>query len=466
MPLDAHVHFFTRSLLSEKAGRLVALIRAAQTADGFFHRGNSEGALKPSALTEIIDNGLKDRPEDVMASLDGAYGPGWSYVPLMMDIEYALVDYEGGDWENGGGDGSTVSSNSGGLWGRGFSAYSGVAGAFFPDRSRMDDSLPSETSKDAERIERVPRRRLLNRLDEAWGLFFGDGLEKGARQLLAHESFESQRRELTELKAAYSDRVFPFLGLDPRRQHRTGVDLAELVGDYVGPGRPFAGVKLYTSSGYSPTDPVLFGNKGVYAHCRRHRIPITVHFSPSGFATPLQTVRIRGDVYDPLCGAPLPADICRFDTKMTPGTLNDAVRERQMKLNHPRLWEKVLDRWPGLIINFAHAGGAPHAMAWMEDSEHQGWAAWALRQAARRRGVYVDLSGYAGGEADLALLVDRMRKRRPFLKRKILYGSDYFLTSLKDPDVHAYLSNHREAFAPWWKAISERNPKRFLAGGR
>ncbi len=489
MPLDSHVHFFTRSLLSAKAGRLVALLRASSAAEGLI-RGEESGrkGLNPNALMDIIDTGLKDTPEEVMLSLDDAYGPGWSFVPLMMDIEYALVNHENGDEGDGigsmepqkerqdhhrtsavrGGNASDFSEDDS-AWARGFSAYSGIFGSLFPARPEPEISAPFDAAAHTEgtdRSERWPHRRLMNRLEEAWRILFGDGLEWGARRLLAHESFETQRRELTELKAAFPDRVYPFLGIDPRRRHRDGVDLVEFVGDYVGPGRPFAGVKLYTSSGYSPTDPALFDSKGLYAHCSRYRIPITVHFSPSGFATPLQSIRIRGDVYDPLFGGPLSADICRFDVKMTPGTINAAVRERQMRLNHPRLWDKVLKRWPDLVINFAHAGGAPHASGWVENPEHSGWAAWALRQASEKRGVYVDLSGYAGAEADLSLLANRMKKRRPALKRKILYGSDYFLTSLKDPDVRFYLQSHKDAFGSWWRAISEKNSKRFLSGGR
>jgi predicted TIM-barrel fold metal-dependent hydrolase len=429
----------------------MALLRAAYLAEGLIRREDSAGGMDPNALMDIIDTGFKNSPEAVMDSLDIAYGPGWSYVPLMMDIEYALEDSEG----------ISLGADNGR-----FSPPPAVDGSSLGRNGVFGYEAPPGGADRFDRVDRGPRRRFLKRLEEAWRVLFGEGLEWGARRLLAGDSFELQRRELTELKAARPERVFPFLGIDPRKQHVGGVDLVEYIGDYAGPGRPFAGVKLYTSSGYSPTDPVLFGRKGVYAHCRRRRIPVTVHFGASGFATPLQAVRVRGDVYDPLCGDAVPADLCRFDVKMTPGTINAAVRERQMKLNHPRLWKKVLDRWPGLVINFAHAGGAPQAAAWLDDPVRPGWTAWALRQAARRRGVYVDLSGYAPGGIRLTALAERMRRRRPSLRRKILYGSDYFLSALKDPDIRAYRDAHRASFGTWWRAVSERNPKRFLAGGR
>ena len=33
------------------------------------------------------------------------------------------------------------------------------------------------------------------------------------------------------------------------------------------------------------------------------------------------------------------------------------VKERQIYLNHPKLWRKVLEKYPRLRINFAHMGG-------------------------------------------------------------------------------------------------------------
>jgi len=434
MPIDAHVHFFTRSLMTENAGRLLALIRAATMAEGFIRR--EESGMDPQALVSVIETGLRDSPAAVMRTLDDAYGPGWAYVPLMMDLEYALED-----------DGIEVPP-----------ANEAIPAA--PIRLYQNGSSSAESEK-----ERSLRRRIWRRVEDAWRVMFGEGLEWGARKLLAAGSFDRQRSDLTALKADCPDRVFPFLGLDPRRRWNDGTDLAELVGDYVGPGRPFAGVKLYTSAGFSPTDPALFAPGGLYDHCRRRRLPITVHFGSSGFATPRSSIRVRGDVYQPLYGAVVPADLCRFHIKMTPGTLNAAVAERQMKLNHPRLWEKVLDRWPGLVINFAHAGGSQQTDAWVEDPATPNWVAWALDQASRRRGVYVDLSGHSGSDQDLPSFLSVLRKRRPALRRKILYGSDFFLSSLKDPDIRSFRDAHQKAFGSWWGALSRRNPARFLAGG-
>ena len=400
--------------LGEQVGRLLVFLRAAYAAEG---------------LVDMMETGLSDTSEAVMLSLDHAYGPGWSYAPLAMDLEYAM----GGEDEG---------------WNPG---QPGLPG------------LPGENEG-----EPGFRRRFLNRVEEAWKVVFGEGLEWGARRLLANDSFSRQRNELTALKALYPDRVYPFLGIDPRRQHIDRTNLVELTGDYVGPGRPFTGIKLYTSSGFSPTDPALFDRGGLYEHCRRQRIPVTVHFGSGGFATPLSSVTVRGDVYHPLYGDIVPVRECypdgrvTFEVKMSPGTIGMAVRERQMRLNHPRLWEKVLDRWPGLVINFAHAGGSYQAGDWLEHSRYPNWTRWSLRQAARRRGVYVDLSSHAGTDVDFPRFAEAVRKRYPALRRKILYGSDYFLTHLKDPDIRAYRDRHRESFGGWWRAMSITNPGRFL----
>ena len=428
MPIDAHVHFFTRALMSESGGRLLALLRAAAAAEHLIRRHQPYGSLDTGTLVELLESGFPENSTDALKDMDAAYGPNWSYVPLMLDLEYTFTD------------------------------SSALEESSEHDEGRQDP--------DGGRLRRM-RHSLWDRVEEAWELAAGGNLEHGAARLLAPDSFRIQRRDLTALKADIPDRIFPFLGLDPRRQHDEGVNLTELAGDYVGPGCPFCGIKLYTATGFSPTDPALFNPGGLYEHCVRNRIPITVHFALGGFATPLSSVWIRGDIYNPDYGEAVPAGDrgegrLNFATKMTGGTIPAAVHERQVFLNHPRLWDKVLRRWPGLIINFAHAGGSEETAGYLNGEA--GWMWWLFHRAMKYRGVYADFSAHPGDDGLLEPL-GKVLKKHSLLRRKLLFGSDYFLSALSERDPAVYLGRHREAFGFAWKAISERNAARFLSGG-
>lgn len=429
--VDAHVHFFTRSLVSDTMGRWISIMRTAALAEGLVRRDEKDGSADPARLVELLDTGLQKSPSDHMNAMDNSYGPGWAYVPLMLDLEYALDD----ELEQ-----SCITA--------------------CPERK---DRRESES-------EFQLRRRVWEKVERAWKTISGDALETSAGRLLAQGSFEIQKKDLSALKASAPERIFPFLCIDPRRQHRAGINAAELTGDCVGPGRPFAGIKLYSSTGFSPTDPALAGPGGLYSHCSRRKIPITVHFSPGGFATPLSEVQVRGDIFYPLTASVLPAEevypggVVSFGEKMTPGNIHDAVAERQMILNHPLLWEKVLALYPKLIINFAHTGGEGQ-ISLSGRCPGTGWTSWVLDQARRYRGVYMDLSAYSGDKARLRAFLNRVRAAHPRLRRKILYGSDYFLTSMNYPEICQFREMQKEAAGNWWTDLSARNARKFLSGG-
>ncbi|MCK3684778.1 amidohydrolase family protein [Maribellus sp. YY47] len=129
----------------------------------------------------------------------------------------------------------------------------------------------------------------------------------------------------------------------------------------------FYGVKLYAPAGFSPTDPVLMGTdrqEGVYALCQQHQIPITVHNSNAGFACFSTILEVRGDV---LLNNNIvkPDKPLRFDYRFFSRHISEAIEERAKKLNHPQLWELVLQKYPNLKINFAHFGGSGQIMEYV-----------------------------------------------------------------------------------------------------
>ncbi|HSO87698.1 MAG TPA: hypothetical protein VLQ91_14170, partial [Draconibacterium sp.] len=111
----------------------------------------------------------------------------------------------------------------------------------------------------------------------------------------AFDGWNEQLRQIEELKnhPVYKDMVFPFLAVDPRRP-----GIADYARANVGKGKMFAGIKLYCPTGYSPTDPLLFGpdgqRGGIYAFCEDNGIPVTTHNSDGGFATLAKSVYVTG----------------------------------------------------------------------------------------------------------------------------------------------------------------------------
>ncbi len=178
------------------------------------------------------------------------------------------------------------------------------------------------------------------------------------------DCYQVQIQELIALKERLPNRVYPFFFRWTREKTKLfeGGIIAEIK-KYVGIGKPFHGVKLYTGLGYSPTHPALFsGTNSVYAYCQRKQIPITVHFSEAGFSHVQSEAKIEGDIYYPVAGEIISMREYAMDqiihyehTYM--GNTEDIIKERQLMHNHPKLWKKVLSHYPRLKINFATLWG-------------------------------------------------------------------------------------------------------------
>ncbi len=197
--------------------------------------------------------------------------------------------------------------------------------------------------------------------------------------------YMGQVRQIQDLVKANNSKVFPFLAVDPRREGILDL-VKELVG---GPKKPFLGVKLYASMGFSPTDPVLFGDSKnddcLYRYCETQGIPITIHCSPGGSSTFDDSVvingiiRVTGDtgvtVVDGYQGSIDSDGLCsvngtvKFSRSITDG-FSDMVRERALTLNHPAIWRRVLESYNDLYLNFAHFGGDAEVDAFIDHIHH------------------------------------------------------------------------------------------------
>lgn len=177
-------------------------------------------------------------------------------------------------------------------------------------------------------------------------------------------NYEQQVSEL-EYLAEKNKNIRPFFSVDPRREYTGQANMIALLEDkLLMEGARFTGIKLYTPAGFSPTDPILMGTtkqKGVYELCVENNIPITVHNSNAGFACFSKFLRVRGHVYNNKVVTPV-NEVMKFHNDFFSLKAADAIKERARYLNHPKLWELVLQKYPALTINFAHFGGGSEIM--------------------------------------------------------------------------------------------------------
>lgn len=123
---------------------------------------------------------------------------------------------------------------------------------------------------------------------------------------------DHQHSKLLELAAESNGAVIPFYAADPRR-----ADIADRVRRHVGAGG-FRGVKIYPNLGYYPNDPKLME---VYQICQDNNVPVMSHCTPHG---------------------------------MWKNGLSEAER---IERSHPRNYEDILWKYPGLRLCLAHFGG-------------------------------------------------------------------------------------------------------------
>jgi predicted TIM-barrel fold metal-dependent hydrolase len=222
-------------------------------------------------------------------------------------------------------------------------------------------------------------------------------------------------------------RFHPFVAFDPRRQLEGPADTPskagaptptptaassalDLVRYAIGAGG-FLGVKLYPPVGFAPADnehlrhELPFAKRldgaleALYAYCEAAEVPILTHAS--------------------------------------------AANEYGLGLHRfvsPAHWRPVLEKHPNLRLDFGHFGhdyGVPAAGPPKESAE-----AWIYQAAAiieRHPNVYADLSNSplvydaAYGQRLCALLADVIA-RYPKVRRRLMYGSDWWLSGL-DPDA-------------------------------
>jgi predicted TIM-barrel fold metal-dependent hydrolase len=271
--------------------------------------------------------------------------------------------------------------------------------------------------------------------------------------------WDEQLKQIKELKThpVYKNLVFPFLAIDPRRP-----GIADYALENVGKGKLFAGIKLYCPTGYSPTDPLLFGpdgeRGGIYAFCEDNGIPITTHNSDGGFATLAKSVYINGLIHVNGKLHQLNNELLKFSKAIHE---KDAIYERALTLNHPLIWEKVAEKYPNLLLNLAHFGGGRQLEAAMDNPDNINL--WSNRIISllkdSRYKVYTDVSCFSDFNSIDKLIASKVY---PEIRKRILYGSDYTLLLLFEDNFEENLRLFRTKFGTDFDIIARENPEVFL----
>jgi len=435
MFIDSHCHFFTKSILTDTT---ISFIKAISKRTPLTANKNIMGIIDMENFVEFINIGIESTPTKIYTDMSIAYQEDFIAVPLMLDLTFAAHP----DSENASIDKETYSHNK---------------------KMLIRFLKQKETNKNEHMISNI-----ITRLNNHTPLL-------GREKTYFKDSLFSQINELKDVKNKFSDRVFPFFSIDPRHTNIEG-GILNLIKENVGKNKPFIGLKLYTSLGYSPTNPSLYNEdtnvETVYQWCEKNSIPITVHFSDQGFSNLVNSLAIKGHVYYPEAGRPVLASDLYEDSiikyKNTFPTLKyeDFVKERLISLNHPSLWKMVLEKYPKLKINFAHFGGNKQIMNYLERSTLAFWTTSVIEMMHDYKNVYSDLSCFDTPKQSYIPIRDLHERVYSTLRKdiqdRILYGSDYFMLTLFETDLGMYLKKFKKGFAKDFKNIALNNPTRFL----
>lgn len=203
-------------------------------------------------------------------------------------------------------------------------------------------------------------------------------------------------QELESLCEKHSDKIFPFLAIDPRRK-----GIMKLIKIKVKEGNGiFKGIKLYPPLGYLPTHPNL---EPVFEYCVEYDIPITVHCSKGG--------------------------IPNFSSKNYISSWHedkhwekfDHLKDKSIYYANPEKWLPVMEKWPALRINFAHFGN-------LADEENSKWTDTIIEMMEKYPNIYTDIS-YFTDEKIIPRINDRIKANK-ILRTRLMFGTDYVMIML------------------------------------
>jgi predicted TIM-barrel fold metal-dependent hydrolase len=460
---DVHNHLFNKHFLAKELlyrvvkemGKLLNLQK-----ERGLDRGADRGLKNVIASIKRVRHALKvfgrKNSIAIYEELNKTYKGEFILTPLTFDLNYCFTASADRDITVGSQDAAKA-------------AFENEISLLFSAVEQDTQYLSRDFNPDAENEENELWKEYMEEKEsflneaETFELLAQDTGPAGTRDLInlpkAADGWNEQIRQIEELKKhpVYKDMVFPFLAVDPRRP-----GIADYAMKNVGKGKTFAGVKLYCPTGYSPTDPLLFGPEGerggIYAFCEDNGIPVTTHNSDGGFATLAKSVYITGLIQVNGKLHQLNNELLKFSKAIHE---KDAIYERALTLNHPLIWEKVAEKYPNLLLNLAHFGGGRQLEAALDNPERADL--WSNRIIAllkdSRYKVYTDVSCFSDFNSIDKLIASKVY---PEIKKRILYGSDYTLLLLFEDNFDENVRLFRTKFGSDFDIIARENPEEFL----
>lgn len=154
----------------------------------------------------------------------------------------------------------------------------------------------------------------------------------------------------------------------------------------------------------------------------------------------------------------------RFSTSIDSDDFDTMVAERSRTLNHPKLWRKVLERFPNLYLNLAHFGGQEDVCLYAHQRlSYISWTQQIAELMEEFPNVYTDLACHHNSNAVQLfkdLVYDELLSDQ--VKSKVMYGSDYNVLMLFEASLADYLSDFKRIFGDDFDKLSIDNPSRFL----
>lgn len=342
---DVHCHIFNKDVLIRK---LVNIVQSVLTVKDLLedHVSAEELKYKIDGINRTLEEVTQDTSEQVFQVLDTVYKGKVVTTPLMFDLSYA-DDNDNDEHHN--------------------KRYRKRIKRVFWLLSTV--ILPIIRGKAKQKFKNDDLIKTIDKIKnnvKAFNKNF-DKKSDDEVEIFDNANYKQQIIELEYLAGKHKT-IRPFYSVDPRREYKGKVNTVEKLKEkLLGENPKFAGIKLYTPAGFSPTDPVLMGNtkqKGVYQFCVENSIPITVHNSNAGFACLSTVLKVRGHVNlnDTIVKVNKPI---KFQHKFFSLKASEAIHERATALNHPKLWALVLRKYPTLTINFAHFGGSNQIMEYV-----------------------------------------------------------------------------------------------------
>ena len=463
--IDAHCHVFNKDVLSMGVRIILGALKIGEIAR-ILDITHLDKLLKNlENLIHFIDIGLNNNTEGIYDEMQKVYENNYIVTPLMLDLTYVSGNIKT----------SMHKSFKGEQDQRIHYHLRNVINEYSISAKKQLDNYSDSESK----ILNNKLQILENKLNELKNKIETFSAEKDNLRLFGKKNFEKQFRHLKKLKKNHKELVYPFLSVDPRKK-----GILDIVKREVGKGKDFIGIKLYSPCGYSPTDPVLYGISDhyspdedcLYNFCLKNDIPITAHNSDSGFATFTNSVKVNGYIYNKdinnieyvnkriIFKKKIDIPHFRFDKGW--------IEERAMILNHPKIWNQVLNKFNNLRLNLAHFGGSGQLNNFIKfregetpEYETYSWAEtiFLMLKNPEFTNFYTDLSCFKEeDEIKLSYFKEKLFDPNPDIQSNFLYGSDFYLNMIYIDSFKDYVKMFITEFGKDFDKISIRNNMSFL----